>query len=264
MRHCFLLILIVFFVSCEKELDFKYHDVESQTVIEGAVTQQGTSVLITETTPMDEKLDLTPITNANVVISDLSTGEKRNLYPNASGRYADNVPGIVGHDYRINVSYEEKSFEAECKMPSISQILGLEFQWIKMPYDYVAILQVTFTDNDTEDDCYWIRLYRNDEPYMWIVSDDRRAVNGVINEVVMTSRKDLDEEDEKSALRDGDVVLASVAPISREMFDYLNAIQADSNGPRMFTGDYCLGYFLAAPISEATIVFKPDKMTVFN
>lgn len=250
--------------SCEKELDFKYHEVNSQIVIEGAITQQGASVLITETTPMDEKLDLTPITDADVVICDLNTGERRKLKPNESGRFVDDIPGIVGHEYRINISYGQKSFEAKCTMRPVSQILSMEFQWIKMPYDYVAVLQVTFTDSDMVDDCYWIQLYRNGEPYMWIVSDDRRAINGVISEVVMTSRKDLDEEDEKSVLRDGDVVSASVAPISRSMYDYLNAIQADSNGPRMFTGDFCLGYFLAAPITESTSIFRPNEMKEFK
>ncbi len=258
MRHCILLILTVLLTSCEKELDFKYHDVDSQIVIEGAITQQGASVLLTETTPMDEKLNLTPIRNADVVICDLNTGDRRILYLNEAGCFADDIPGIIGHEYRINISYKEKSFEAESKMRPASQILGMEFQWIKMPYDYVAVLQVTFTDNDTDDDCYWIRLYRNDEPYMWIVSDDRRALNGVISEVVMTSRKDIDEEDERSVLKDGDVVSATVAPISRNMYDYLIAIQADSNGPRMFIGDFCLGYFLAAPVSESSIIFKPD------
>lgn len=264
MRYFILLILIVLMTSCEKELDFKYHEVDSQIVIEGAITQQGASVLITETTPMDEKLDLTPVTDADVVACDLNTGERRILYPNESGYFADDIPGEIGHEYRINVSYRGKSFEAECEMKPASQILGMEFQWIKMPYDYVAVLQVSFTDSDKDDDCYWIRLYRNEEPYMWIVSDDRRALNGVISEVVMTSRKDLDEEDEKSMLKDGDVVSASVAPISRSMYDYLNAIQADSNGPQMFTGDFCLGYFLAAPISVSSIEFKPDEMEEFK
>ena len=40
--------------GCEKEIDFKYRDIEPILVIEGAVTQDGTSVSLTETTPMDE------------------------------------------------------------------------------------------------------------------------------------------------------------------------------------------------------------------
>lgn len=43
--------------SCEKELDFHYHDVEPQLVIEGCVTDEGTSVALTRTTPMDEPMN---------------------------------------------------------------------------------------------------------------------------------------------------------------------------------------------------------------
>lgn len=264
MRHYILLILGLVLMSCEKELDFKYHDVESQLVIEGTVTQQGASVLLTQTTPMDEKLDMTPITDADVEICDLTNGDTRILSPDEEGCFKDNIPGITGHEYRINISHNGKSYEAESLMRPASRILGMEFQWVQMPYDYVAVLQVTFTDSEPDEDCYWIQLYRNGEPYMWIVSDDKSAVNGVINEAVMTSRKDLDEEDEKSMLRDGDKVTASVAPISREMYDYLTAIQNDSNGPRMFNGDFCLGYFMASPVTESTITFRPDEMKTFN
>ena len=58
MRQLILIIssLLVLLTSCEKELDFKYHDVESQLVIEGNVTQDGTIVALTYTTPMGEPM----------------------------------------------------------------------------------------------------------------------------------------------------------------------------------------------------------------
>lgn len=258
MRCFILLIIVVILTSCEKELDFKYHEVDSQLVIEGSITQNGSSVLITSTTPMNENLNLTPITDAEVKVTDTNTWEEKILRTDENGYFVDDNPGIVGHSYRINVSYGENQYESECLMRPVSNILGMEFQWIKMPYDYVAVLQITFTDNDSNDDCYWIRLFRNDDPYKWIVSDDRGAVNGIISEVIMTTRKDIDEENEKSMLKEGDRVSAYISSISRNMYDYLLAIQSDSNGPQMFNGNFCLGYFLASPISESSIVFQPN------
>ncbi len=145
-------------------------------------------------------------------------------------------------------------------------MLGMEFQWIKMPYDYVAVLQISFTDNPAvKGECYWVRIYRNGELYMWTAVNDLLAVDGRIDEVVMTSRKDLDEEEEDTALRDGDVLSVKVCPISRGMHDYLEAISnGTSNGPQMYSGDFCLGYFLAAPVSEASTVFRPDEITEFK
>lgn len=264
MRYFIFLIFIVFLSSCEKELDFTYHEVASQIVIEGNITQEGATVNVTQTTPMNEKLDSSPVADVEVQICDLNTNSFRILSMNEDGIYKDDIAGIEGHKYRLVVNRENNHYEATSFMRSISHIVEMDFQWIKMPYDYVAVLQISFTDNQTDDDCFWVRLYRNGEPYMWIVSDDRRAMNGIISEVVMTSRKDIDEEDEKAVLKDGDVVSASVSPVSRDMYDYLTAIQSDSNGPRMFSGDFCLGYFLAAPISESSIIFKPNEMKEFK
>ena len=99
---------------------------------------------------------------------------------------------------------------------------------------------------------------------MWLLSDDRKSVDGIINEVTMTSRKDISEEDDATVLRDGDVVSVTVAPISRAMYDYLTALKSDSNGPRMFEGDYCLGYFMAAPISKSEIIYRPSEMKEYK
>lgn len=265
MKKIFAIIaLLSILVSCEKELDFRYHDVDSQLVIEGRTSESGTTVTLTRTCPMDEPMDVKPVTDADVILTDLTDGVERRIEINDAGVFHDPVPGIIGHDYQIAVSRGGNRYEATCVMLPATKIVSLEFQWIKMPYDYVAVLQISFLDLESKDDCYWIRLYRNGEPYKWLLSDDRSAVNGVICEVTMTSRKDLDEEDEESILRDGDEVEAVVSPITRNMYDYLVAIQSDSNGPRMFTGDFCLGYYMASIDSRESIIFHPDNLPVFK
>ena len=259
-----LTILTAFFVSCEKELDFHYHDVAPQLVIEATVSDRGTNILLTNTTPMGEAMNLTPLTDAEVIVTDMTDGHSRTIVAGPDGAYTDDMAGIEGHEYRINVNREGRSYESSCTMRPAAEILALEFQWIKMPYDYVAVLQVSFTDPDTSGDYYWVRLLRNGEPYMWSVTDDSRAVGGVIHEVIRTSRKEIDKEDDKTVLRDGDRITAIVAPVSRDMADYLTALEKDSNGPRMFSGDFCLGYFLAASLSESEIIYRPDEMKEYK
>lgn len=248
--------------SCEKELDFHYHDVEPQLVIEGCVTDEGTSVALTRTTPMDEPMNPAKITDAAVRLTDVTAGETKSLQPDASGIFTDATPGIVGHEYRLDVATGGLTYTSTSIMRPRSEICGVEFQWIKMPYDHVAVLQVSFTDPSSAGDYYWVRLYRNGEAYKWSVLDDSRAVDGIINEVLMTSRMDINEEDDNAVLLDGDVVTVTVSAISREMADYLEALQSDSNGPCMFSGSFCLGYFLASPVAESEIVFRPDQMGV--
>lgn len=252
-------------MSCEKELDFRYHDVESQLVIEAILSEEGSTVSLTQTVPMGEALIISQLTDAVVRIKDITENISYNLIVDEKGIFYEGTPGIPGHEYGIEVFCNGKCYLSSCMMRQPTHILSLDFKWIKMPYDYVAVLQVSFTDPvDTSDDCYWIRLFRNGEPYMWLLSDDRRSVNGIISEVTMTSRKDISEEDDATVLRDGDVVSVAIAPISREMYDYLIALQADSNGPRMFEGDYCLGYFMAAPISKSEIEFRPSEMKEYK
>lgn len=259
------LLLTVVLSGCEKELDFEYHDVESPLVIEAVLTENGPSVWLTHTTPMNEPMDLSPVRDALVTLTDLTDSSSRSLPLRADGSYGDDTPGMPGHEYQVDVTAEGKNFRSSCKMEDSTEIVDMLFQWIQMPYDYVAVLQVSFREvpGNTEN-AYWIRILRNGEPYSWSVVDMRVATDGIIDFVTMTSRRDIEEEDDKDLLLDGDEVTALVIPVSRGMVDYLTALSLDSNGPRMWDGGYCLGYFLAAPVAEKSIVYRPDQFTMFG
>ena len=260
----FLILSLFLLISCEKELDFQYHDVSAQLVVEAQITELGSTVSLTETTPMNEPMDLTHLVDATVTVTDLSDGTILTLLPDAEGVFTNPTPGIVGHDYRVDIERDGKSYSSAGTMLSPTEITTLDFQWIKMPYDYVAVLKVEFTALPGDDDCYWIRLFRNGEPYSWDLVDERNAADGVVSEVIMTSRRDTDEEDEKDVLLDGDVVTVSVTLLSRSLYDYFTSLSADSNGPRMFEGDFCLGYFITATSATSSITFHPDRLTEYK
>ena len=82
------------------------------------------------------------------------------------------------------------------------------------------------------------------------------AIDGILNQTTFTTRQNPDDEDDKDNLKDGDELTVTVSPVSLEMYDYLVGISSDSNGPAMFDGDFCLGYFLAAETAQSTIVFN--------
>ena len=247
-------------VSCEKELDIKYRDIDPIPVIEGALTTGGATVALTMTTPMDEPMDRTRLTDAAVELADLTSGEIVTLTPDTNGDYVSDIPGVPGHDYRLTVSRAGAVYTSECRMLPAPEIAGMEFNWIKMPYDHVAVLQVLIADDPaTTGDCYWVRVYRNGEMYRWTYVRDNLAEDGYIAEVIMTSRRDVDE-----VLVDGDVVSATVTRISRAMYDYLEAISSDSNGPSMFAGDFCLGYFTAGGMSGRSVVFRPADIPEYK
>lgn len=252
-------------VSCEKELDIKYRDIDPIPVIEGALTTGGATVSVTMTTPMDAPMDRTRLTDAAVELADLTSGVTVTLTPDSNGDYVSDIPGVPGHDYRLTVSRAGAVYGSERRMLPAPEIAGMEFNWIKMPYDHVAVLQVLIADDPaTLGDCYWVRVYRNGEIYRWTYVRDNLAEDGYIAEVIMTSRRDVDEEDDDDVLVDGDVVSASVTRISRAMYDYLEAISSGSNGPAMFAGDFCLGYFTAGGMAERSVVFRPDDIPEYK
>ncbi len=255
------LILTFLLSSWEKELDIKYHDIEPLTVIEGELTPDGVRVTLTQTTPMDEPMDRTHLTDADVVLSDLTTGEEYLITVGNDGVYPSAAGGIVGHDYRLDVTRGAASYSAMTHMYAGTEITELAFSWIAMPYDDVAVLRASLTDNpETSGDCYWLRIYRNGESYMTGIVKDTYAVNGLVSVMKMTSRKDIDSEDESTVLRDGDIVTLTVTPVSPSMYDYLEALENGTNGPYMFTGDRCLGYFIATTPVSSSITFRPDEI----
>ncbi len=260
----FAIVVLIASASCEREIDFNYRDIDPINVIEARLTSAGITVVITRTTPMDEPMDLTRVTDAEVVLIDLTSGVTTELTVESDGSFSSAVGGVVGHKYRLTVNIGTDHYQAESEMFPATEILDLKFNWIKMPYDDVAVLQCSFSDDAAiQGDCYWIKIYRNGKIYRWSELDDRGAGSGEKVATFMTSRRDIDEEDDEDVLLDGDLVKCSVEQISQAMHDYLEALQNDSNGPAMFTGDFCLGYFTANDPVETSIIFHPDEIPYY-
>lgn len=256
---------VVALTSCKKELDFEYHDIPALPVIEGCLTPDGVRVSLTATTPMGEAMDRTRYTNAQMSLLDLTSGESVTLLPDAENYFTAPIEGVPGHDYQLSVSRDGRQYSAVATMYDAPTWLSLEFNWISMPYDDVAVLQGKFLEDPAvPDECFWIRIYRNGEIYLWAAMDDRSSDNGVLTFSIMTSRRDVDEEDDDEVLYDGDTVSCTLCRISRAMLEYLDALGNDSNGPVMFTEDMALGYFMATTPTSLSIDFHPDLIPNYN
>jgi hypothetical protein len=261
-KYIIFIIIISITTSCEKEIDFEYHDIPRQQVIEGLITREGVSVRLTETVATDEPFTDDTVTDADVTLTDITADIAYTLTPGADGAFTlSGLKGEPGHTYELTVNRDGKSYTSTSTMLPPTEIISAEFNWIKMPYDDVAVLKVQFRQDADPETRYWMRVYRNGEPYEWQAISSHNGVDGVVRGMLMTSRKDTDEEDENSVLVDGDLVEIEIMPISKVMADYLDSLNnGDYNGNRMFEGDYCLGYFLAAPMATTSIVYHPDDI----
>lgn len=255
----YILALALAAVSCSRNIDFDYIDIEPLTVIEGNLTPDGIKVSLTLTTPMDEPMNRTRLTDAVVTLTDITTGETVTLEPDEENYFANSAPGVVGHQYRLNVARDGHEYSAETQMYGPTEILDARFAWISMPYDEVAVLQAQYVDGAEPGECYWVRLYRNGEILSWSESDDRVAVDGICSYVDMITRKNPDPDDE-DALKPGDELTIKICRISRLMHTYLETIANDSNGTKLFSGNRVLGYFLASTPAETTLTYNPDEI----
>lgn len=247
--------------GCEKELDFAYHEIEPVLVIEGSLTTELAEVSLTNTTLMDLPMDTCKISDASVMIIDLTNGEETTLFADVTGVFRSSKGGITGKEYRLNVVVGNELYSADSRMQAPVEIKHLQFHWINMPGDDMAAIQIIFTDNPLSTDYYWIRLYRNGEFYAMNVITDRAQVDGYIEEVMTTTHRDESKENDlNQLLKDGDVMTATVIPIDHSMFDYLIALSNNSNGTPQFNNGSCLGYFLASPVAKASVVYHPEDI----
>lgn len=257
----FPLIMLVLLAGCKKELDLEYRDIPPMLVVEANLTASGAAVSLTQTTPMDEPMDTRRLTDAAVALTDLTDGAVMALVPDDEGMYVASDGGVTGHDYRLTVERGGATYTSDCRMQTPVEIDGALFQWVKMPYDEVAVLTIRLADNPLTDDAYWVRIFRNGEVYKWMVAEDRFAYDGIFEMSTMTARKNPSDPDDEDNLSEGDVLTIVAARIPAHIYDYLEQLSAHTiAGPTVISGTpTALGYFLASPVTSSTIIFAPTS-----
>lgn len=235
-RSILLYLLSAMTVSCTKDLDIEYRDIEPIPVVEANLTDRGLDVSLTLTSSMNEPMDTVAQTDYTATLSE------------------------KGNDvYRLDIDYRGKHFYSECQMQPKAKIGDVRFQWIKMPYDHVAVMSIWLVDDpQTPGDCWWVRIWRNGKTYQWLSNDDKFALFGMVEITMMAARRNPEPDDEDN-LNDGDELRISATRVPRHIYDYINKLSASTiAGPTTFSGDFCLGYFLASTPVDTTVIYRPS------
>ena len=261
--------------SCKKEIDFDYHEVDPIVVIEGRVTNEGSTVFITQSRQVTDSVHPQCTQGAAVAIK--TDGNTTILpYDPATDSYHSATPGVAGKTYELSVDLNGHHYEASAKMLEPAPIILVDFFWMTVLDERMLVYELWATDPyPQERTYYWYRVDRithhphfegkpRREPYRWGVLDDRGSLPGkIFLDMVTTSEKVMDEDEEehwKSILYDVDSITCQLMTIDTPVHDYYTSLRAGQNGganPITNISGGCLGYFAAGSITRTdTIVFQ--------
>ena len=285
-RLLYCIIFLLMLTSCKKEIDFDFHEIEPVVVIEGRVTNEGSSVVITQSRSVTDSVHPHCLQDAVVTITaDGSTTTL--LYDATSDSYHSSVPGVAGKTYQLSVDLDDRHYEASAYMPAATPVLQAGFFWLSMLDERMLVYELWAVDPDpAERNHYWYRIDRishhphfdgkpkaaRHEAYRWGILDDRGCPPGkVFIDIVTTSEKAMDEDKEenwKSILYDGDSINCELMTIDRSVYDYFASLRAGQGGganPQSNITGGCLGYFAAGSVVRTeTIVFSRDNVKEWN
>ena len=273
--------LLLGFVACQKEIELDYRDIEPVVSIEGRVTNEQVYVLITRTRSMNDSVKGRGIGGAVVTISS-EDGTEQLVYDVRDGYYrpASGMKGIPGRTYRLDVTLDGYQYSATSTMQPLAPIVSTQFIWQPLFDNGMLWLEMWATDPEPDvRNYYWYRMERRAkdpkvrqkqgaDPYRWSSFDDRGTQMGqlyrdimCVNEEMMDGQ-DIEDDQLKSILFDGDTITLQLMTIDRAMFEYYQSL---SVGQRMganpisnITGG-CLGYFAAGSVSRAdTIIYNKN------
>ena len=281
MRNLYILLLLLLTLSCQKEIELDYRDIEPVVSIEGRVTNEQVYVLITRTRSMNDSVKGRGIGGAVVTISS-EDGTELLVYDARDGYYrpASGMKGVPGRTYRLDVTLDGHQYAATSTMPRQAPIVSTQFIWQSLLDNGMLMYEMWASDPEPDvRNYYWYRVDRRakdpkvrqkqgTDAYRWSSFDDRGAINAriyrdimCVNEEMMDGQ-DIEDDQLKSILFDGDTITLQLMTIDRAMFEYYQSV---SVGQRMGANPIsnisggCLGYFAAGSVSHAdTVIYNKN------
>lgn len=281
MRNLYILLLLLLTLSCQKEIELDYRDIEPVVSIEGRVTNEQVYVLITRTRSMNDSVKSRGIGGAVVTISS-EDGTEQLVYDARDGYYrpASGMKGVPGRTYRLDVTLDGHQYAASSTMPRQASIVSTQFIWQSLLDNGMLMYEMWASDPEPDvRNYYWYRVDRRakdpkvrqkqgTDAYRWSSFDDRGAINAriyrdimCVNEEMMDGQ-DIEDDQLKSILFDGDTITLQLMTIDRAMFEYYQSL---SVGQRMGANPIsnisggCLGYFAAGSVSHAdTVIYNKN------
>lgn len=253
-----LIVIALFFVSCEKVIELDYKSNQSNIVIEGNITNEARPhvVKITRSVSLTETTGYPTIDDAIVIISD-DAGNSETLIPQGNGVYhTATLTGVEGRTYTLTVHAEDQTYTAQSTMPN------------QVPFDSIRI-EETSLGGDTE--YKLIPVYHDPmeegNNYRFVLSVNNQLINRhlvlndeVKNGLVNTLKLEIDDDD--LDFQSGDLISIEMQCIDKKvsMFYTTLALMSDTgpgggttpNNPPNNISNGALGVFSAHTVGTKT------------
>jgi hypothetical protein len=167
-KHILLLIIISSLLSCEKDADIVFDEMEPTIVVESVISTnpEETNLRLTMTKGFKRNsYEYDPITDAQVSITDES-GNSIPLTIDSEGNYKTTVPAIQNKKYILNIVKNQFHVTAEKIVPELVVLNDFNFVIVDNNDDPHQNLVLDFIDPSTETDYFIVEIYEyfNNDP----------------------------------------------------------------------------------------------------
>ncbi|MDI9358844.1 MAG: DUF4249 family protein [Phycisphaerales bacterium] len=238
-------------VSCQKVINLKFQNGETQYVVEGQITDSVPpyQVRITRSVPFTDNNIFPPVTNAFVVITD-NTGVVDTLRQSVDtpGVYfTQKIKGMVGNTYNLKIEVDNNTFTAQSTMPQKVKMDSITTLYIPAFKNY--FVWPSFTNPADRIAYYRFDVFVNNAQQTNFFTGDNQSAKGL---VYSTPLFGLD-----STIKSGDTLTIIMYNVQEDIYNYFVALGLNKNGNNIpanpvsnITGNVSniVGYFSANTI----------------
>lgn len=262
MKKIFIPAMLLLLCSCETEIQLDYKPISPLYVIEGGVSNEGSEVIITKTTDMDNPLPENGKKVQSVILSS-ENGMEEALKFGSDGFYrSTSFIGKPGETYTLTVIIDNQTYLSSSTMPEYTEIVSTHMVWEETMGNDMLHLIVEVEDKGADINYYYYRLLRNGKLFKWNVVRDLDPNNNTLHLDISCMNRDKaeknDPEDYDSILYEGDEMTIEVRAIDMKAYDYLFSAKLSSQNHSNPVYDFdqeVLGYFSAYTTTSKSFMF---------
>lgn len=249
-----ILILTTFISSCEKVIDIQVNDEVGRLVIEGVINNTTTEqeIKLSRNTAFSGGNNYPAVSGATVLVRDQNQNEYT-FVETAAGTYkAQQLTGIPGETYTMEVRVDQDKYQATSRMPQIVSLDSIAVEKPKFGDKEKRNIKVFYKDPADQINQYRFIVFLNDKQLkdIYAVNDDFN--NG--NDINLTLRPD------DVDIFPGDHIRVEMLCVDKTVYNYWYSLMQQSansgvtpSNPPTNISPATLGYFSAHTFSTKSI-----------